>query len=124
MREVVGTPEFAAWYEALTEAETEAVTRAIAVVEEVGTETPRVRAVTLMPQLERRGRIALHELDVCAADLKVLFAVESGSEERVVLLYGFGERTTRRPEAPPALPAPANHVLAVTIYWEYKKESA
>ena len=52
MKEVVGTPEFAAWYEVRAEAEAEAVSRAVAVVEEVGTATPRVRPVNAISQLE------------------------------------------------------------------------
>jgi len=119
MIEIVGTPEFAGWFESLAPADAEAVTRAITVLEEVGAETPRAREVTLPPMLRARGPARLFELDASGGrvPLVVYFVHESG---RVVLLWGTEVERGRRGD----LPVIANHLLACRVWWENRKQPA
>jgi len=116
--EVIGTDEFTAWYGALSEAGAEAVTRAVNLLERLGTEQDHVAAVELYPRLGMSGALKLFELWVVGSPLRVLFALED--PERAVLLYGYDADTELRVGSPRQLPAVAHALLAANVYRLYR----
>ena len=133
MLEVIGTDEFADWYEKLAEAAACEVTKAIAIVESAGVDAHNTRLIEIpgVLRVPMRGRVPgphwfkvpdeLRELSVSAGAYRVLFAVEERGA-RIVLLYGY-DADRERVDAV-YLPKAANILLAARVYGLYKKAAA
>jgi len=130
--DVIATDEFAAWFEKLPEESACAVTKAIELLESVGTDAPHVRVLEMPFGMQVRTRAprttpfaipaSLRELSAEGRAERVLFAVEDDGA-RVVLLYGY-DVSRERARSPVGVPLVAHMLVAARVYGIYRKEVA
>ena len=115
MQDSLATDEFSAWFAALSEHHAEAVTRAITMLESLGTDQPRVVSVEVFARLAKYNGTPdtpMRELGVEGTSLHVIFAMEP--DDRAVLLYGYDA------ERESAVPSVAQAMVAANVLRIYR----